>query len=307
MTDYTWANPLSGDWNVTEYWLPHTGTVPGANDTATVSGYENTLLKVTKDHTVDNLTVDNQNAVLTDFGPYASLEVGNVLALDAGTIDLDHWGSLNLEGTVGLNGGSLFLNTDGQVSLAGTVYQTGTDVQLGRNSEIYIDFGRWILETDAGISQTGPASIINTGVFEKTGGTGTSRVAGGFDNAGYIEVSSGKLTFLSDVQGSGMAEIFDQATLQFDRAVDCTVEFTGYGQTLISRDPLGFTAEIEDFNPGDTVKLLGVWNEVSSEYSNGLTTLTLQNSHPGGTHEFQFMGDVTGIMVHPGAMTAITV
>ena len=59
-------------------------------------------------------------------------------------------------------------------------------------------------------------SISNSGLFEKTGGTGTSTIAPKFANNGQVVVTSGTLDFEHAVTGTGTDTISPGATLEFD-------------------------------------------------------------------------------------------
>ena len=106
--------------------------------------------------------------------------------------------------------------------------------------------GAWDILDDSGIGLGGsaPSFIWNSGLFEKTGGSGTSAIAPPLVNNGSVLASSGTLDLQGAVGGKGTDTISGASTLEFDSTVGGgqTTGFTG-GGALDLIDPLGFAAE----------------------------------------------------------------
>ncbi len=139
--------------------------------------------------------------------------------------------------------------------------------------------------------------ITNAGLFEKTGGTGTSVIAPAVTNTGTLEVSAGMLDCQAAISGTGSDQISGASTLEFGAGVstaatlgDQDIGFTG-GGTLDLLKPTSFYGEISDFAAGDTVELLGSWAFSGISETAGVTTLTLAKGST--THGFEFVGDYT--------------
>ena len=174
--------------------------------------------------------------------------------------------------------------------------------------------GSWDILGDSGIGLgSSPSSFIsNSGLFEKTGGSGTSDIAPQLLNKGTVLVSSGTLDLEGAVSGKGMDRISGGSTLEFDSTVGGgqTIDFLGgdfSGGALDLLDPQGFSGKIAGFALPDTVQLAGDWNFSSfSETGNGMMgNLTLSSG--GTTQTFHFLGDYTAsdFSIASGATTVI--
>jgi hypothetical protein len=172
--------------------------------------------------------------------------------------------------------------------------------------------GTWDILDDSGIGLGGPApsSILNSGLFEKTGGGGTSAIAPQLVNNGSILVSSGALDLERAVSGNGADTVSGASTLEFDSTVGGgqTAGFNGGGGALDLIDPLGFAAKISGFAATDKVELSGDWVfSHFSETGNGtIGTLTLMSG--AAQLSLRFLGDYTAsdFTVASGATTIIT-
>jgi hypothetical protein len=155
--------------------------------------------------------------------------------------------------------------------------------------------GSWDIHDDSGIGLgNSPSSLIsNSGLFEKTGGSGTSAIAPQLVNKGSVLVSSGTLDLEGAVSGNGADTISGGSTLEFGSTVGGgqTVDFSGGALDLL--DPQGFSGKIAGFASPDMVQLAGDWNFSSfSETGNGMMgNLTLSSG--GTTNTFHFLGDYT--------------
>ena len=169
--------------------------------------------------------------------------------------------------------------------------------------------GSWDIHDDSGIGLgNSPSSFIsNSGLFEKTGGSGTSAIAPQLLNKGSVLVSSGTLDLEGAVSGNGADTISGASTLEFDSTVGGgqTVDFSGGALDLL--DPQGFSGKIAGFASPDMVQLAGDWNFSSfSETGNGkMGNLTLSSG--GTTDTFHFLGDYTAsdFSIASGATTII--
>jgi hypothetical protein len=155
--------------------------------------------------------------------------------------------------------------------------------------------GIWDILGDSGIGLgSSPSSLIsNSGLFEKTDGSGTSAIAPQLLNKGNVLVSSGTLDLEGAVSGNGADTISGGSTLEFGSTVGGgqTVDFSGGALDLLG--PQGFSGKIAGFASPDTVQLAGDWNFSSfSETGNGMMgNLTLSSG--GTTNTFHFLGDYT--------------
>jgi hypothetical protein len=242
-------------------------------------------------------------------------------------------GCLLLEGadtfTGGTVDGSNILKTRGTTTVSGltiggtvewendgTVTQSGGSTTLGDASggTAFLDNrsrGTYDITDDSGIGlgRSTASHIQNAGLFEKTGGTGTSVIAPAVTNTGTVEVTAGTLDLQGAVTGRGTDKVSGASTLEFDSTVAATqtVKFLGGASTVDLTDPNGFFGKIAGFASLDAVQLSGDWDFSSfSENAAGtLGTLTLANdaSH----HAFDFVGDYTAsdFKIASGATTTI--
>ena len=154
--------------------------------------------------------------------------------------------------------------------------------------------------------------ISNSGLFEKTGGSGTSDIAPQLVNKGTVLVSSGTLDLEGAVSGKGEDTISGASTLEFDSTVGGgqTIDFKTLGSSggaLDLIDPQGFSGKIAGFASPDMVQLAGDWTFSSfSETGNGkMGNLTLSSG--GTTNTFHFLGDYSAsdFSIASGATTII--
>ena len=172
--------------------------------------------------------------------------------------------------------------------------------------------GTWDILDDSSIGLGGcaPSFVSNSGLFEKTGGTGTSAIAPAVTNTGTIEVTAGTLDLQGPVTGKGTAAVSGAATLEFNSTVAATqtIDFLGGPSAVDLIDPNGFLGRIAGFASSDTVQLSGDWvfSSFAENAAGTLGTLTLANgaSH----HAFNFVGDyaATDFKVASGATTTIS-
>jgi hypothetical protein len=229
---------------------------------------------------------------------------------------VDGSGLLETEGATTISSG---LMTSGAVEWenTGTVTQSVGTVFIGDSngdSVILDNLGTYDITDDSGMSDgsSTTSSIQNAGLFEKTGGTGTSVITSNVTNDGTILVSSGKLELEGAVTGTGTDTISGSSKLEFGEGVYTSaqggqdIDFTGGGGgTLALLEPASFYGEISNFGPGDTIKLEDSWKFSALSEVGNMTTLTL---HHGSTkHAFEFVGDYTrsDFSITPGKITTI--
>ena len=113
--------------------------------------------------------------------------------------------------------------------------------------------------------------IANAGLFEKTGGTGTSTVAPAIVNTGEILAASGTLDFKDAERAPAPTPSRPPRRWNSNSSVGSstslqTVSFTGSGGTLDLGAPQNFFGALSGFDVGgaggsnDALMLLGAWN-----------------------------------------------
>ncbi len=241
---------------------------------------------------------------------------------------------LTLTGSANFTGGTLNgaheINTKGTTAVSGltiggtaiwynykTVTQSGGNVTVGDGTGATAvlsntSTGTYDITDDSGIGRgTSTAShIANAGLFEKTGGTGTSVVTPSINNTGTIEVSSGMLDLQGAVTGTGTDTIQNASTLEFDStlAAGQTVNFSPTFGTLDLIDPLGYGgSQIGDFVKGDNVDLNGAWSLLSFGENAGHTLGTLTLAQGANHVALEFAGNFTqsSFSINTGATTII--
>jgi hypothetical protein len=243
-----------------------------------------------------------------------ALEIHNVAFTNSGTLAISNGDTVTIDATTSLSGtvnGSGLLETEGRttafdLTIGGTVEwentrnvtQSGGTVTIGDSSgdeaELF-NTNIYDIADDSGIDRgSAKASYIsNTGLFEKTGGNGTSTIVPAVTNTGTIEVTSGRLDFEGPVTGTGEDEISRASTLEFGAKVAAgqTASFTGRGGELILNDPAAFSGSIGGFDEAgagsnDTIRVASPWDfigftetaggmEGTLGFANGSTTLSL--------------------------------
>ncbi len=226
-------------------------------------------------------------------GSTVSISSGDTLTL-TGTDAFDANGTTTVAGLT-IGGATTF--SDG-----GTLTESGGSTTLGDAAGDIAKLtiaaaGTWDILDNSGIARGSSTSsaITSHGLFEKTGGTGTSVITPATTNDGTVLVSSGTLELKGAVTGKGTDTISGASTLEFGAGVSTSttvgnqdIGFTS-GGTLHLLAPASFYGEISDFGSGDTVELLGSWTFSSISQSGDVTTLTLSNGST--THDFEFVGD----------------
>ncbi len=241
----TWKGPAEGQWSTAEDWSA--GSVPTSSDVACIGS------GVTVEASFGNYqaNVVQGEGALVIYG--STFEVTNALEpsvintlvmkysatiLGAATIDVSGsltWGATSTMAgsgkTVVESGASATISASTATLEKRTLLNEGTvtwsegaiSMTEGARME---NAGTFKANSEGGFGITtegiGAAPLfINTGVFEKTGGTGQSVIEDDFENSGKITTSTGKLVFgdrgVSDTIASGSvlegAEVFNDATV----------------------------------------------------------------------------------------------
>jgi hypothetical protein len=197
----------------------------------------------------------------------------------------------------------------------GKATQSGGNVVVGHASSAaaLLDnaaTGTYDIADDSGIGLGASAlsQIINAGLFEKTGGTGTSTITPEIDTTGTIAVTSGTLDLQGAVTGKGTDEV-SGASLEFGSTVakTQTVDFTGGPSAVELIDPTGFTGKFENFASMDTVDLAGDWVFSGFSEKSGGTLGTLKLAKGATELSLKFIGDYTAsdFTITPGTTTVI--
>jgi len=176
--------------------------------------------------------------------------------IDAGNGDLTNLGTMNLTGSLPEN----FYN-DGTFDNFGTIIQTGVgSLNLGTDglfaTTLVNEAGAsYLLEGDGSLTEvsdsgsaTGQVSLVNTGLIDKTAGTGTSylSVLGSMTNTGTIEADSGTIALdatlgISQLSGdtltAGTWNVENGASLQFPSGTNiatnaASLTMSGAGATI---------------------------------------------------------------------------
>jgi autotransporter-associated beta strand protein len=184
-------------------------------------------------------TIELPNGTLIVTSSGATFDMpGNLFQWTGGAITINSGGTLtNPVGSV-LAAASVILNGPGTLENNGTISEAGTgDFEL-ENSAILNNTGTFDFISNSGIAEANVGMLVNTGLVEKTAGTGNSSIASSFDNnGGTIDAAVGIVTLQS---ASGL---INGATLETGSAamiglsgggpVDYQGTITGSGAGLI--------------------------------------------------------------------------
>ena len=256
-----------------------------------------------------------------------SAGAGTTLTLSGGNLVL--YGAATFAGT-SITATAHTLKTVGTTTVSGltiggtmtfynikTSKESGGSVTLGDSSGNVASLfnastGTWNILDDSGvgIGSSASSSISNCGLFEKTGGTGTSVIAANFTQAHSLLVSSGTLDFQSAVTGTGTDTISGPSTLEFDSTISSgqSIAFSGAGGTLSLGNPLGYAgSSISGFAAGDFVDLAGSWSLLNfSENAAGTAgTLTLASGTSQVALQFAGAFSASSFNVTSGAATIV--
>jgi hypothetical protein len=323
------AGAISGEIGV--YMNAYTGGAETVTNAGTISG---TIASVQFAGTgASTLTLETGSTLIGDaIGSTASGATNALVLQGHGTANnnFDNFNTLNVQANSNwtLGGSSTFgvTTVSGRLVVAGDVSGGATILgePAGDLAQLAIaSTGAWDITDDSGIAlRAAPSSILNSGLFAKTGTTGagpsviTPNVTnngvntGGEAVNGGIYVSAGRLDFKGAVSGTGTDTISGASTLEFDSTVGGgqTAGFTGGGGAVDLIDPLGFAGKISGFAAPDSVDLKGDWvfSHFSETGNGNMGTLTLTS----GSNQLSlnFLGDYTkgDFTIASGATTTIT-
>ncbi len=188
--------------------------------TFTGSGAGTVLLSTGTDP--NNLYSDNQTGVTLNFPGSLFQWTGGTIGSYQGGHLVSNTGTLNLSGDNDKTTLAVFTNT-------GTMIQSGAgNLDIGSansgGSLTNAATGTYDLQSNAAIGQSG-YNFFNKGFFQKSAGTGTSKMTCALTNTGAISVYSGTLEFadnVNDVSDTTLTEgtwnVYNGATLTFDNA-----------------------------------------------------------------------------------------
>ena len=223
-----WISTTSGDWNNAANWS--TESVPGPSDDVVidVSGASPTITIDSGNQSVNSLST-NDPLVLSggSLTVAAQSTIGGSFTLSGGTLNVggpitlaggSEWsgGALALQGNTLTNTGTITIDATTDVPISntvpngqgGTLLNDGTIVQTNAGapslvSGVEIDnaaSGVYQFASDAGIDRNtnfGPSAglVVNSGLIEKTAGTGTSAIIVNFNNqGGTVAAQTGTLS-----------------------------------------------------------------------------------------------------------------
>ena len=130
--------------------------------------------------------------------------------------------------------GALTLNYGGGANLGGLSQYTGNTIVGGGKKVTNAATATFNLITDSGISGSGAgAGFVNNGLFEKTGGTGTSVVSVAFTNNGQVVIKSGHISFTGGLTNVGVIQGLLSGNTIAANAPGQATFFGGIGDNLI--------------------------------------------------------------------------
>ena len=224
-----WIGAASGNWDVAANWLDtttNTNHVPDATDNVTIDASGLTITVETGNQVAQSVLVTSGSTLKVAGGNLAvssGAEIDGAVTLASNTLALGggatikgsfSWtngGVLNIDGGELFNTGTMTLSGNtyldsrgptGTTNLKGTFFNEGTVVQQSGGIGLYdsvtlnnTSLGKWQFASDVGINYgTYSPSIVNGGLFQKTGGTGNSDINVAMTNTGgTLEADSGSL------------------------------------------------------------------------------------------------------------------
>jgi hypothetical protein len=254
------------------------GTVSGAGALAQTAG-SGTVIESGAKITVANWSIAGANArmmdeqTLTYAGHFTEGAGATVLLVE---VDLTLSGSasftnatINATGTLGLEGATTLsgFTIGGAVTaeVSATATQSGGAVTIGDSggqgaSLGIFSTGTYAIADNSGITATATSKIANAGLFEKTGGTGTSVISAMINNNKTIAAKTGVLDLAGAINATGTDTVAASATLEVDSTVAAaqTLTYSGSGGTFSLNDlDVGgtnlFHGSLSGFAAGDKI------------------------------------------------------
>lgn len=247
---FTWAGPLSGDWNAATNWEPN--LVPGSNDSVVI----NIGSTVTLDTPADCASVVLGGPDILG-GPGNS----NPNLTGSGTLTVhDHlyWRSGSMSGsgrTVLETGAALIMDMDNPagLNLSSRTLELGGETFWTAAANLFLNNAVITNRAGAVFHAAGPGSINfssrfdNAGTFRKSGNTGTTTFASGatFNNYGTVEIETGTLHCDASFTNNGVVNVSAGATHQLAGGGTCSSTFNAAATALVEWTFRTFT-----LNPG---------------------------------------------------------
>lgn len=239
MTAYRWASAKSGNWSVSNDWIPV--GVPGSSggDLATISatGASYTITYDETAETLNALTINSATATLA-LNAGEALSISGTTALQAGTIDL-------------LNSGGV-LNAGGLTTSSGTTINIGAGATLAYNSAT---FGGTV-DLTGSTTLGAAASVSVSGLIEATGGTGTFAFSA-ISGTGTLEANGATLdvtgvlanaTVAADIAGSA-ASVFETTGALYYGSSFSFAFLGGLGEFLYNNSASDFEHQLQGRRP----------------------------------------------------------
>jgi len=219
-----------------------------------------------------NVTTYNQpyNPMGTTLTGSGTVTVSGLTTWSGGSMEGS--GVTNANGGLTLGGNNVHLSTR-TLNNAGTATWTAGDIGLNNGATIN-NSGTWDVQTDSYLTNLdGSLSIFNnSGVFQKTAGTGSTMVSIDFDNSGSVDAQVGSLRFGYDLTNNsgGAVEIGKDAAL----TVEGTLINNGVLTQTLAVDGGGLVEFLHITNSdGDSDKYRGVIIDTASNM--GDTTVSI--------------------------------
>lgn len=177
--------------------------------------------------------------------------------------------------TIGLLQGAL-LTLNGNTEQGGTLQMTGGStaptLTIGSAATYTLDAG-----ADIGAPNSSVVGTVVVGGTLAASGAGTSTITAAVVNNGAIRVSSGDLSFIGPVSGTGSLAISNGGTVELNdtSSVHNAISFGANGGVLSLAHPNAFASTIGGFGSGDVVELQGfAFANITPVISGNTVTLT---------------------------------
>ena len=195
----TWANTNGGDWNIATNWSP--AQVPVSGDDVIITNSGTYTVTNSSSATLGHLTLGGTNGIQT-------LTLSSLTLTNAGMVNSNgvlNWNSGTINGSLTVAQGGVLnitnnttyqvfgsLTNNGTVNWsAGSIYGYGPPSSIG----LIYNAGLWNAQFDGSLTlASGRPAFINTGIFRKSGGTGTTSVGWNFTSTGTFDVQTGSLS-----------------------------------------------------------------------------------------------------------------
>ena len=204
-----------------------------------------------------NATLTSTGTLATTSGTLAFNEGGTISGLvgDASSITLN--GSLFSFGVLTIGGGAAVTNTASISQTAAVTFGDASNVAVA-----FTNAGTYALAGNFGIAKGGStvSTFTNTGLLEKTAGTGRGVIAPAVVNSGTIIAGAGTLALTGSVAGTGTMLIGAGDTLELGAniAASQTVSYTAPTGTLLLDAPASAAETVANMVVGDSIDLAGI-------------------------------------------------